>query len=369
MGEITEIIALERQRARIEAKQYQAIAALAEQRDDVAEELALGLSITVHKAQRMVALSIMLAHRLPATFAAMRRGDIDSAKAAAIAEPTAWLSDEHVRQVDVLMAERLAGRNPGQLRRTVARVVHRVDPDGAAARAQARRRDRKVELLPGCDSMSTLVADLPVETASAAYTRVDRLARRLRGRDETRTLDQLRADVFADIILGSPGDASGAKAEIFVYVDAKTLAGADDQPAELAGYGPIPGWLARQIAYDPGSTWRRIVTDPLDGQPIDVGRQRYRPPASTDRFVRVRDRECRFPGCHRPAQLGDNDHHRPWGRHGRTDTDQLINYCRRHHRLKDKTGWRYDLDIETGVLTVTTPSGKRYRKAPARVSG
>ncbi|PXY34170.1 hypothetical protein BA062_17610 [Prauserella flavalba] len=325
--------------------------------------MALVLSVTVHKAQRMVALAIMLAHRLPATFAAMRRGDIDSAKATAIAEPTASLSDEHARQVDALMAERLEGKNPGQLRRAVARLVHRVDPDGAAARAQARRRERKVELLPGYDSMSTLVADLPAEAASAAYARVDRLARQLRGRDEPRTLDQLRADVLADLLLDSPG-GGGAKAEIFVYVDAKTLAGADDQPAELAGYGPIPGWLARQIAHDPGSTWRRIVTDPLNGQPIDVGRQRYRPPAATDRFVRVRDRECRFPGCHRPAQLGDNDHHTPWDHHGHTDTDQLINYCRRHHRLKDKTGWRYDLDIETGVLTVTTPSGMRYHSTP-----
>ncbi|RBM16283.1 HNH endonuclease [Prauserella sp. PE36] len=363
MGEIIEIIALERQRAKLEALQYKAIAMLAEQRDDVAEELALVLAVTVHKAQRMVDLATTLVHRLPLTFAAMRRGDVDSVRAGAIAGPTAWLSDEHARQVDVLMADRLEGRNPGQLRRAAARAVHRVDPDGAAARAQARRQERKVELLPGFDGMSTLVAELPAEVASAAYARVDRLARQLRGDGEGRTLDQLRADVFADLVLGSSG-GGGAKAEIFVYVDAKTLAGADEQPAELAGYGPIPAWLARQIAHDSGSTWRRIVTDPLNGRPIDVGRQRYRPPAVTDRFVRVRDRECRFPGCNRPAQFGDNDHHRPWGRHGDTDTDQLVNYCRRHHRLKDRPGWRYELERDTGVLTITTPAGMRYASTP-----
>ncbi|TKG66308.1 HNH endonuclease signature motif containing protein [Prauserella endophytica] len=366
MGEIERILQLERQRARLEALQYQAIAIMTEGRDDVAEELALALAVTVHKARRMVELATTITSRLPLTFAAMKRGEIDSVKAAAVAEPTAWLTDDKARQVDLLVAERIEGKNPGQLRRAVGRLVHRVDPDGAAARAEARRRERKVELLPGCDSMSRLVADLPAEVASAAYGRVDRLARRLRGGDESRTLDQLRADVLADLILGTPGEG-GAKAEIFVYLDAKTLAGADDQPAELAGYGPIPAWLARQIAHDPGSTWRRIVIDPLDGRPIDVGRQRYRPPAVTDRYVRVRDRECRFPGCHRPAQLGDNDHHTPWGHHGHTDTGQLVNYCRRHHRLKDKPSWHYELATDTGTLTVTTPGGRRYRSAPRAV--
>ncbi|TFH50888.1 HNH endonuclease, partial [Actinomyces viscosus] len=28
-----------------------------------------------------------------------------------------------------------------------------------------------------------------------------------------------------------------------------------------------------------GGTWRRLVTDPLSGTVIDVGRSRYRPPA------------------------------------------------------------------------------------------
>ncbi|MEU6641186.1 hypothetical protein ABZ863_01395 [Saccharomonospora sp. NPDC046836] len=97
------------------------------------------------------------------------------------------------------------------------------------------------------------------------------MARTLCGANESRTLDQLRADVFAELLLGSNTDGSGAKADVHVYVDLTTLAGLNDDPAQLAGYGPIPASVAREIAEEPSSTWRRIVTDPLTGAPIDVG--------------------------------------------------------------------------------------------------
>jgi hypothetical protein len=83
---------------------------------------------------------------------------------------------------------------------------------------------------------------------------------------------------------------------VFVYVAATTLLGLDDEPAEMAGHGYIPAWLAREISTQPDSVWRRILTDPMTGHPTDLGRTTYRPPAALDEFVRVRDRECRAPG-------------------------------------------------------------------------
>ena len=49
-----------------------------------------------------------------------------------------------------------------------------------------------------------------------------------------------------------------------------TLLGFDEQPGELAGYGPIPADLARRMAADPTGTWTRLVTDEL-GQLVDYG--------------------------------------------------------------------------------------------------
>ena len=62
---------------------------------------------------------------------------------------------------------------------------------------------------------------------------------------------------------------------IQVVVPYSTLTGADEQPAELVGHGPIPASLAREAAAD--GVWRRLVTDPLSGTLLDHGRTTYHP--------------------------------------------------------------------------------------------
>ncbi|MEU6641955.1 DUF222 domain-containing protein [Saccharomonospora sp. NPDC046836] len=364
---LARIEGLNRLKMWVDASVHRAVDALVDSRghaSDVAVELALLLSVSEQHARRMVDLSTALVHRLPQTLAAMESGVLDSYRASKVASATAWLNDSQAREVDSTIAPRLEGKNPHKVRRVTTYWALKADPEGAARRASVRRAERSVQLLPGEDGMSTLLADLPAEVASSAYARIDRMARTLRGGNESRTLDQLRADVFAELLLGSNTTGSGAKADVHVYVDLATLAGLNDNPAQLAGYGPIAADVARQIAEEPSSTWRRIVTDPLTGVPVDVGRQRYRPPAVTDEFVRVRDRECRFPSCHRPAHFGDNDHHIPWNRQGPTNQANLVNLCRRHHRLKDRPGWTYRLHPHTGAVTVTSPSGATYTSKP-----
>ncbi|PXY22187.1 HNH endonuclease signature motif containing protein [Prauserella muralis] len=364
---LDKIASLQRQLGRISAALYRRLNTYLEvvgDPADAAQELALVLAVSVPHARRELAVAEALARRLPETFAALRAGEIDAYKARKVVEPTACLTDEQARAVDRGLVGRLEGKTPVNVRRAVQRVVHKVDPAGAAARAMRRRADRRVELRHRDEAMATVAAELPAEVASAVYARIDRAARGLRCKRESRSLDQLRADVLTDLVLGGQCGTEATKAEIFVYIDFRTLAQLNNDPAELAGHGSIPAWLARQIAHDPSSVWRRIVTDPLTGRPVDVGRQRYRPPVVTGEFVRVRDRECRFPGCQRPAQFGDVDHHRPWGKHGGTNHRELIGYCRRHHRLKDKPGWDYGLDGGTGRLTVTTPGGRTYTSDP-----
>ncbi len=97
---------------------------------------------------------------------------------------------------------------------------------------------------------------------------------------------------------------------IQVTIALSTLLGLDDQPGELAGHGPIPAPLARHIAADPTSTWRRLITDPT-GNLLDYRTTTYRPPANLTRFVTARDQTCTFPGCRRSAQRCDLDHQIP----------------------------------------------------------
>jgi hypothetical protein len=163
---------------------------------------------------------------------------------------------------------------------------------------------------------------------------------------------------------GRPG------AEVRITVRASTLLGLDEQPADLDGHGPIDAVRARALAA--GGVWRRVVTDPLTDRVLDVGRQRYRPPAALDEFVRTRDGTCVFPGCTVPACRCDLDHtteyrHRPGADPaepvGRTDADNLGPVCHRHHRLKTDGGFRLR-QVAPGLFEWITPAGHRYLTSP-----
>src|SRR5690625_1055989 len=91
----------------------------------------------------------------------------------------------------------------------------------------------------------------------------------------------------------------GKPVTVNVTVPYSTLIGIDDHPGELAGYGTITADVARRIAA--AGTWRRILTDPVNGAPLDYGRTRYEPPPDLAAFIALRDGRCVMPGCNRTA--------------------------------------------------------------------
>ncbi|MDO4242588.1 MAG: HNH endonuclease signature motif containing protein [Actinomyces sp.] len=124
---------------------------------------------------------------------------------------------------------------------------------------------------------------------------------------------------------------------------------------------PIPAATARALAA--GGTWRRLVTDPLSGTVVDVGRTRCRPPTALRDLTRARDAACTHPGCHVPTRRCDLDHITPWAVGGTTSLDNLTTLCEAHHRLKHTPGWALSRTSE-GALTWRTPSGARYLRDP-----
>ncbi|MFE5569375.1 DUF222 domain-containing protein [Amycolatopsis japonica] len=352
--------------ARLEAVRFRALAQLNRHREgarSVAQEVALELSLVDNHAGALVAAADALTTRLPRTLSLMDEGKLGGFSAMKVATATAWLSDEDARAVDALLEKRIGDKNPDQVRKAANHAANTIDPEGAGKRAERHREGRRLTLRHGETGVASIeVEDGPVEKVAAAYQRIDREARALRTGGETRTLDQLRADVALDLLLGGQGGTS-ERSEVFLYMDLFTYLGLNEDPAELAGHGTIPAALAREIAEGGNSVLRRIVTDPLSGQVLDLGRDRYRPTAGLAEFVRVRDRECRRPGCHRPAQACDIDHAVPWQHGGHTTDTDLIDLCRRDHWLKDEPGWTYHLATD-GTLTITTPTGQRYDSTP-----
>jgi hypothetical protein len=89
----------------------------------------------------------------------------------------------------------------------------------------------------------------------------------------------------------------------------------------------------------------------------------YRPPPRLREHVIARDQTCRYPFCGQPAWRGDLDHTHPWEAGGKTCRCNLGGLCRRHHRLKQRAGWRL-IQPQPGTFLWITPAGLTYRVQP-----
>ena len=284
---------------------------------------------------------------------------------------------------------RVLARAPGQtlagLRRSCARAVHRIQPDGALARARAARRRREVWITPEADGTAILSARLDLATAIACERRIHDAADQLRahaaddghpvhdgstagGSGATRA-GEWRADAVAALLLhGRVDGLPDPEVHVELVIDLPTLLDLADHPAELPGHGPIPAQMARELIASAGSVWvRRLVTDPVTGHLLDYGRTRYRLPEGLTRYVTARDRHCRFPCCDHRSEAHDIDH-RPRDTVDAGGTTSAANtgpLHRRHHRLKTHHGWSITPLHPDGSVTVNSPHGLTHHRPPS----
>ncbi|WP_255375691.1 HNH endonuclease signature motif containing protein [Saccharomonospora sp. CUA-673] len=300
--------------------------------------------------------------------AAMREGQVDRYGAERVLNVVAPVSDSDALEVDRLLEEKL-GRlsltawQPRNMAWHASQIVKQVDPGAETAAARMAHEGRKVTLDHGVYAQSRISADLPSDVASAAFARVDAMARKLRLGDSSRNLDQLRADVFADLLLGNdPGvTVPQSAAMVYLHMPIDTALSMSETGASIDGIGPIPATYAREIMTNPKSIWRKVLCDPATGNPVDLGRSSYRPTSTIRTLVEVRDRMCVVPWCRRPARHCDFDHQQQWTKdHGSTAVDNAGPRCRKHHRLKNAPGWINHYDPAHGTSSVTTPLGVTY---------
>jgi hypothetical protein len=99
----------------------------------------------------------------------------------------------------------------------------------------------------------------------------------------------------------------------------------------------------------------RLAGDDARGHPADVGRRSRHVPADLRRALQLRDRHCRFPGCHRTRHL--HAHHVVhWAAGGPTDLANLLLLCSHHHRFVHDRGWK--------LRAVDPPAGRWSFHAP-----
>jgi hypothetical protein len=144
-------------------------------------------------------------------------------------------------------------------------------PDHAAQRAEQASRDRDVTSGAEGPGAASLTAYGPTPKVAAMMASVDALCWPPAPGD-ARSAAQRRFDALYELVCGQvqPGQW---QAQVLVGVD--TLQGADELPAEIVGFGPVPAPVAREIVAA-GAELRRVVVDE-HGQLVAVDATVHRP--------------------------------------------------------------------------------------------
>jgi hypothetical protein len=91
----------------------------------------------------------------------------------------------------------------------------------------------------------------------------------------------------------------------------------------------------------------------------------YEPGERLRRLVQVRDHNCTFPTCSRPARESDFEHAVPYDKGGPTDACNAGARSRRCHQVKQLPGWNVT-QPKPGWHVWTTPTGRTYIQEPWR---
>ncbi|MEW1985195.1 HNH endonuclease signature motif containing protein [Pseudarthrobacter oxydans] len=351
----------------------------------VAAEIGCVLALGPRAASTFLSASHALTTTLPLTLAALGSGTISWQHARAMADEAATLDpagaaalEAHFLDPDTPRPAAAAkiGEMPAHRFKHKARTWReRHHTESIGKRHTKAAADRRVEYRPDQDGMAWLSACLPADQAMAGWNRLNALSRAAQGPTEPRTLTQLRADTFAEAILTSGtktsiGDGAGIgtdltpsssiRAQVLVTVPVLSLMGVTDEPAMLDGYGPIPASMARDLVANGAESFHRVLVDPRDGAPLEIGRTSYRVTKAMRNWLRLRDGQCPFPGCSNSSLGNEADHLLAWHHGGTTGISNLGQPCPKHHKLRHTTGWTPTPATKNQPPGWTSPTGRHY---------
>jgi Domain of unknown function (DUF222)/HNH endonuclease len=304
---------------------------------------------------------------LPATLDSARAGHASFSNVTMIAHLAEDVGVEQVAPLESILVGAAATLEPAAMRTLTQAARLRLDPDGVLADDNRAHERRWFECEQTYGGVFVLRGELDAEGGALVKTAIDALSHGMT-RGETRSGSQRRADALVDLAAtqlrcGDHRDVHGQRPHLTVTVSADTLhSGADPQPAELRGVGPIHPETARRIACDAvrtvvtvappagGSAWTATSTRTL---PLSVGRATRTVPAHIRTALHLRDQGCRLPSCDRPPAWTDGHHIIHWSDGGPTELDNLVSLCRPHHRAVHEQGWR--IHIADGIAVVEPP--------------
>ena len=343
----------------------------------VASQVALARRESPNRGARHLGLAKVLVAELPHTLAAMRAGWCSEWRATLVARETACLSLEDRRRVDAeLMADPATTEGWGD-RRLVAAArarAYELDPHAALKRSRRAEGERYVSLRPAPDTMTWLTALLPVAQGVSVYAALTRSADQARAAGDQRSRGQVMADALVTSLTAQesaePAPIPGpAPVAVNLTVSDATLLDGGHAPGWIAGYGPVPAGVARDLVAtalaEAHATLRRLYTTSA-GALVAMDARSRTFPASLGLFIDLRDQSCRTPWCDAPIR--HRDHVVPDHAGGPTSAGNGQGLCEACNQAKEAPG--FAATARDDVVTTITPTGHRVRsRAPALPPG
>ena len=255
----------------------------------------------------------------------------------------------------------------GRFRNFCHHERHASDPDGYAAQQAESAQARSLTLNTGEGGMLWIRGVLDPEGGAVLRAALDPLSKR-NGRNDDRRMDRRLGDAIVELAHhamdnGTLPRKGGQRPHLQVTATMETLLQQCGTPAgEVAFSLPISAKAVERIACDCNVT--RILLD-ADSQVIDVGRSTRRISPQMRRALTARDAGCRWPGCDRPSSWTSAHHLEHWASGGRTELQNLVLLCHRHHWMVHEGGWQLINADEGGYLTVPPMLGMLGRQARA----
>ncbi|WP_395659832.1 DUF222 domain-containing protein [Nocardioides sp.] len=315
-------------------------------------EFALAVGRTTDSGRHLLGDAVELRYRLPRLWARVVAGEVAVWKARKVAQATTSLPPDAAAVVDQRLAWCAHRCSFAEIERQVEKARAEHDPDAAEERRVAALERRRFDIdldhaTP--DGLVHVEGELDLADAVA-------LEEQIRAKAATLDLElplDVRRSMAAGLLGAGDGDGDGeSSVEVMVYVHLRP-----DQPSadventrSTVTTEHVRDWCQR--------AGTKVTIRPVIDLSAELSTDCYEPTEVMKEQIGLRDRQCCFPGCTRPARRCDSEHQVPWPE-GPTASSNLAPACRTHHRLKTHAGWDYQRVPGVGFVW-TTPTGRTY---------
>src|SRR3954471_13284878 len=158
--------------------------------DELGAVLGVGRGTAAHKAAR----AFTWRNSLPATFAALKRGELDERRGQILADVLEHARPALARRVEAIVLPEVGSLSYKALKQRIVEVLLELEPAAADERRKLAERNADVWVEPDADGMATLGSKMPAEEAAEGFEFINALAQMAKADGDPRPIGQIRAE-------------------------------------------------------------------------------------------------------------------------------------------------------------------------------